>query len=83
MRNLAGSDFETDRKWHASTMRYGEGWANDPTWSQYKRAKPTYTDPEDDTRADATMPIGTTSKTWDPRADSQFWHRQSEMMVLG
>ena len=37
-RNLAGSDFETDREWHASAMRYGEGWAawaNDPTWSQH------------------------------------------------
>ena len=73
-RNLAGSDFETDREWHASTMRCGEGWASDPQWSQYKRAKPTYTDPEDNTRADAAMPIGTTSKTWSPRADG---HQQS------
>ena len=43
-------------------MRYGGGWANDPTWPQHKRAKPTYTDQEDDTRTDAMMPIATTSK---------------------
>ena len=62
-KNLAGSDYETDRERHASTMRYGNGWANDPTWSQYKRAKPTYADPEDDRRNGPTMPIGSTSKT--------------------
>ena len=54
-----------------------EGWANDPTCSQQKRAKPTYTDPQDDMRLDSTLPIGTTSKTWNLRADDQFWHRQS------
>ena len=26
-KNLAGSDYETDREGHASTMRYGDGWA--------------------------------------------------------
>ena len=62
-RNLVGSDFETDREWHASTMGCGEGWANDPTWSQYRRAKPTYADPEDDTRIDAAMSVGIASKT--------------------
>ena len=34
-----------DHDWHASTMRYGDGWAHDPTWSQHKRARPTHTDP--------------------------------------
>ena len=38
----------------------------------------TYTDPEDDSRSDLTMPIGSTSKTWNPQADSKFWHRQSK-----
>ena len=61
-KNLAGSDYDTDHEWHASTMRYSSGWANDPTWSQRKRAKPTYTDPEDDRRADPTMPSGSTTQ---------------------
>ena len=55
-----------------------EGLANDPTWSQYKRAKPTHTDPEDDMKVDSAIPVGTTSKTWNPKADDQFWHRQSK-----
>ena len=75
---MAGSDYETDRERHASIMRYSEGWANDPTWSQHKRAKPTKTDPEDDMKVDSTMPIGTTSKKWNPKVDDQFWHRQSK-----
>ena len=54
-------------------MRYGEGWAHDPTYSQYKRAKPTYTDPEDDMKVDPSMPVGSTSKTYNPKADGQFW----------
>ena len=54
-----------------------EGWAHDPTWSQQKQAKPTHTDPEDDMKVDALMPIGSTSKTWNPKADGQFWPRQS------
>ena len=29
-------------------MHYGEGWACDSTQSHSKRARPTYTDPEDD-----------------------------------
>ena len=58
-------------------MRYSEGWAHDPTWNHYKRAKPTHTDPEDDMRVDSTMPVGTTSKTQSPKSDDQFWHEQS------
>ena len=30
-RNLDGPDYDTDRDWHAWTMRYGEGWAHDPS----------------------------------------------------
>ena len=33
-------------------MRYGKGWAHDPTFSQQKRAKPTHNDPEDDMKVD-------------------------------
>ena len=58
-------------------LGYSEGWVHDPTWNQSKRAKPTHTDPEDDTKVDSTMPIGTTSKTWNPKSDGQFWHEQS------
>ena len=76
-RNLGGSDHDTDREWHARMMRYGERWAHDPTWSQQKRAKPTHTDPEDDVKVDLMMPIGSTSKTWSPKADGQFWPRRS------
>ena len=47
-RTLKGSDYESDRDWHLQNMRYGEGWACDSTQSHRKRAKPTYTDPEDD-----------------------------------
>ena len=76
-RNLGASDCGTDREWHARTIRYGEGWAHDPTWSQQKRAKPTHTDPEDEMKVDPMMPIGSTSKTWSPKADGQFWPRRS------
>ena len=69
---LSASDYDTDRDWHARTMRYGEGWAHDPTYSQQKRAKPTHTDPEDDMQTDPLMPIGSTSKTWNPGTDGQF-----------
>ena len=47
-RTLKGSDYETDQEWHSRNMRYGDGWAYDSTQSHYKRAKPTYTEPEDD-----------------------------------
>ena len=63
--------------WHARTRRYGEGWARDPTYSQQKRAKPTYADPEDDMKVDPSMPMGSTSKTYNPRADGQLWPSQS------
>ena len=72
-RNLSGSGYDTDRDWRAKTMRYGEGWAHDPTYSQHNRAKPTYTDPEDDMKVDPSMPVGSTSKTYNPRTDGQFW----------
>ena len=39
-------------------MRYGDGWAYDSTQSHYKRAKPTYTDPEDDRTTDSSLPMG-------------------------
>ena len=58
-------------------MRYSSDWVNDSIWSQYERAKPMYTDREDDRRHDPTKPSGSTSKTWDPRADSKFWHEKS------
>ena len=46
--------------------------------NQYKRAKPTHTDPKRyDMKVDSMMQIGTTSKTWNPKADDQFWQRQS------
>ena len=68
-RNLGGSDYDTDRDWHTRTMRYREGWARDPTYSHYKRAKPTHTDPEDDMNVDPSMPVGSTSKAHHPRKD--------------
>ena len=83
VRNLVGSAYDTDRDWHASTMRYGDSWAHDPTWSQHKRAKPTHTDPEDDTKVDPMMPVGSTSKTWNPRADDPFWQRPLEVESAG
>ena len=57
-------------------MQYGDGWAYDSTQSHYKRAKPTYTDPEDDKMIDSSLPIGSTSKTYDPRKDGSFWQRK-------
>ena len=68
-RNSSGSGHDTDNDWHPRTMRYGEGWAHDPTYSQYKRAKPTTLTQ----RADPSMPVGSTSKTHNPRTDGQFW----------
>ena len=75
-RTLKGSDYETDREWHSRNMRYGDGWAYDSTQSHYKRAKPTWTDPEDDRKADSSLPIGSTSKTYDPQKDHTFWQRK-------
>ena len=57
-------------------MRYGEGWAYDSTHSHCKRAKPTQTAPEDDRNADPSLPMGSTSKTYDPRKDGSFWKRK-------
>ena len=75
-RTLKGSDYETDRDWHSRNMRYGDGWAYDSTQSHYKRAKPTWTDPEDDRKADLSLPIGSTSKTYDPQKDHTLWQRK-------
>ena len=47
-----------------------------PPQSHYKRAKPTYTDPEDDRTTDSSLPLGSTSKTYDPRKDGSFWQRK-------
>ena len=58
-------------------MTSSSGRANDPTWSQSKIAKPTSTDPEDDQQADPALSSGSTSKTWDPCADDNFWIKKS------
>ena len=76
-KNSTGSDYDTDREWRRSKMRYNSGWANDPTWSQSKRVTPTHIDPEDDQRTDPTLPSGSTSKTWDPCAHDNFWTEKS------
>ena len=73
---LKGSDYDMDREWHSRYRKYGEGWAHDSSQSRYKRAKPTGTDPEDDRRADPTLPIGSTSKTYDPQNDYTMWQRR-------
>ena len=46
------------RQGNSRNMRYGDGWAYDSTQGHYKRAKPTWTDPEDDRKADSSLPIG-------------------------
>ena len=73
---LKGSDYDMDKEWHSRNMKYGEGWAHDSSRSHYKRAKPTGTDPEDDRKADSTLPIGSTSKTYDPQNDHTMWQRK-------
>ena len=73
---LKGSDYDMDKEWHSRNKKYGEGWACDPSRSHYKRAKPTGTDLEDDRRADSTLPIGSTSKTYDPQNDHTMWQRK-------
>ena len=70
-----GSEYESDREWHLRNMHYGEGWACDSTQSHSKRAKPTYTDPEDDRMTDSSLPIGSKSKTYDPEKDGNFWRQ--------
>ena len=73
---LVGSEYDTDQEWHLRSMRYGDGWAYDSTQSHYKRAKPTHTDPEDDRKTDSSLPLGSTSKTYDPKKDGSFWQRK-------
>ena len=73
---LKGSEYDADQEWHLRNMQDGDGWAYDSTQSHYKRAKPTYTDPEDDKMTDSALPIGLTSKTYDPRKDGSFWQRK-------
>ena len=75
-RTLKGSDYDTDQEWHLRNMRYGDGWAYDSTQSHYKRAKPTCTDPEDDRMTDSSLPMWSTSKTYDARKDSSFRQRK-------
>ena len=75
-RTLRGSEYESDRDWHLRNMHYGEGWACDSTQSHSKRAKPTYTDPEDDRMTDSSLPIGSTSKTCDPEKDGNLWRQR-------
>ena len=73
---MVGSEYDTDPEWQLRSMRYGDGWAYDFTHSHYKRAKPTQTDPEDDRTADPSLPMGSTSKTYDPRKGGSFWKRK-------
>ena len=75
-KTLKGSEYDTDQEWHLRNMQYGDGWAYDSTQSHYKRAKPTYTDPEDDKMTDSSLPIGLTSKTYGPKKDGSFWQRR-------
>ena len=63
-RTLGGPEYDTDREWQLRSMRY--------THSHYKVAKPTQTDPEDDRKADPSLPLGSTSKTCDPRKEWQL-----------
>ena len=72
-KTLKGSEYDTDQEWHLRNMQYGDGWAYDSTQSHYK---PTYTDPEDDKLTDSSLPIGSTSKTYDPKKDGSFWQRR-------
>ena len=75
-RTLGGPEYDTDKEWQLRSMRFGDGWAYDSTHSHYKRAKPTQTDPEDDRNADPSMPMGSMSKTYDPRKKGNFWSQE-------
>ena len=66
---------DTDKEWQLRSVRCGDGWAYDSTHSHCKRAKSTQTDPEDDRNTDPSLPMGSTSKTYDPRKDGSFWKR--------
>ena len=85
---LVGSECDTDQEWHLRSMRYGDGWAYDSTQSHYKRAKPTHTDPEDDRTTDSSLPLGSTSKTYDPKKGWQFlaekgrWPRMVALILI-
>ena len=74
-KHLGSPDYDTDTECQLRSMRYGDGWAHDPTHSHYKRAMPTQTDSEDDKNADPSLPMGSTSKTYNPRMDGSFWKR--------
>ena len=74
-KHFGSPDYDTDKEWQLRSIRYGDGWAHDPTHSHYKRTKPTQTDPEDDKNADPSLPMGSTSKTYNPRVDGSFWKR--------
>ena len=76
---LGWPDHDTDREWREDRKWYSTGWANDPSWSQSKRAKPTHTDPEGDRCVDPALPSGSTSKTWSPTQDQGFW---TELILL-
>ena len=47
-----------------------------PPRAAISEQSPTGTDPEDDRRADPTLPIGSTSKTYDPQNDYTMWQRK-------
>ena len=76
-KDLTGSDYDAHREWHRRRMRYSSGWANVPSWSQQKSAKPTHIDPENDRQADPALPSGSMSKTWDLYRDCNFWSKKS------
>ena len=57
-------EYDAHREWQLRSMTHGDGWACDSTHSHYKRAKPTQTDPEGDSNADPSLPMGSTSKTY-------------------
>ena len=77
-RTLTGSESDTDQERQLRSMIYGDGWAYDSTHSHYKRAKPTQTDPKDDRAADPSLPLGSTSKTYDPRKDGGFLEEKGQ-----
>ena len=81
-RDLGGPDYDTDKEWQLCNMKHGEGWAHDPTFCHYKQAKPTQTDPEDDKNADPSLPVGSTSKTYNPRADMRSTIREWPATLL-
>ena len=64
-RNLSGSGYDTNKNWKG-------GHTTLPTISIKERSQPTPT-PEDDMKVDPSMPVGSTSKTSNPRKDGQFW----------